>query len=390
MYAVLISAASSCGGPGAEYHLLQGLGVPALEHPFMDIRGVAAWCEASGVGKNPATDASFITFPGEKLMPNFLMNYSPMVLNLRFIGLNQQHASVWGLILGALYVGAVCFLCGPCTLHHAVLWLILLLSPASVLVVERCNLDILLFALVVTALLLRKHPYGASASILAAGLIKFYPIGSLLAVWREEGKRSRIAVVLGVVLFTSFLLFLKSRLVSIGTSLMGQYQSSFGCGVAADLLQHYGILGKENYWLIRGVLVFSALGLLATAYAYGLFTSEKAVRRMSFEWREYAFFLTAPIMLGLFVLGNQMDYKWIFFLPMVPAVLRLLDSASLNESRIAKIWIGGVIAYSYWTFFSDEGSLRNSLMKQLVMWVVMTLTAVLAGLFWKKEIRNES
>jgi hypothetical protein len=80
-----------------------------------------------------------------------------------------------------------------------------------------------------------------------------------------------------------------------------------------------------------------------------------------------------------------MDYKWIFFLPMVPAVLELFDSSDAIESGVSKIWFGGILAYSYWTFFSDEGSLRNALLKQAVMWVVMGTTAFLAGRLWKKE-----
>jgi len=384
-YTAIVGVAGFFGSRTISQHLLQFMGVPALDHPFMDMRGVAAWCDAAAVGKNPAVEVTYITLPGEKPVRDFLMNYSPLVLILGRFGLDQNHAQAWAIMLGLLYVASLWFLSRPCCLRKAFLWIILILSPASVLVVERGNLDMLLFALLVTALLVRKHPLRASAAILVAGLIKFFPVGALLAVWREGGGRNRSAAILSGAIFLIFLFFLRSRLGLIGTSLTGQYQSAFGCGVGADLLRHYGNIGDGNYESIRGVLVILGVVLLAITGASGFLTSNTAAPRTLSERMQYAFFLTAPLMLGLFVMGNQMDYKWIFFLPMVPAVLELFDSSDAIESGVSKIWFGGILAYSYWTFFSDEGSLRNALLKQAVMWVVMSMTAFLAGRLWKKE-----
>ena len=384
-YTAIVGVAGFFGSRTTSQHLLQFMGVPALDHPFMDMRGVAAWCDAAAAGKNPAVEVTYITLPGEKPVRDFLMNYSPLVLTLGRFGLDQNHAQAWAIMLGLLYVASLWFLSRPCCLRKAFLWIILILSPASVMVVERGNLDMLLFALLVTALLVRKHPLLASAAILVAGLIKFFPIGALLAIWREGGKRNRVAVILAGAIFATFLFFLRSRLGLIGTSLTGQYQSAFGCGVVADLLRHYGIIGDVNYGFIRGGLAAVGCLLLAISGMIGLLTSDTSAPRTLSDRMQYAFFLTAPLMLGLFVMGNQMDYKWIFFLPMVPAVLELFDSSDAIESGVSKIWFGGILAYSYWTFFSDEGSLRNALLKQAVMWVVMGTTAFLAGRLWKKE-----
>jgi hypothetical protein len=156
LYSALVVGASFCGGSAAEKHLLQGLGVPALDHPFMDIRGVAAWCEASARGQNPAIETTYITVPGEKPIRDFLMNYSPIVLTLGHFGLDQQSAPAWALVLVLLYAVSLWFLSGRCSLSQAFFWLILILSPSSVLVVERGNLDIVLFFLIITALLLKK------------------------------------------------------------------------------------------------------------------------------------------------------------------------------------------------------------------------------------------
>ncbi len=385
-YFALVVVSSFFARSSAEQHLLQGLGVPALEHPFMDIRGVAAWCDAAARGQNPALETTYISLPGEKPIRDYLMNYSPLVLTLGYLGLDQQHAPVWAFVLVILYAASLWFLSGPCTIRQAAIWALLILSPSSVLVVERGNLDILLFALIVTALLLRKHPFGASASILFAGLIKFFPIGALSAVWREGGKKNHAAAILGATLFLLFLFFLRSRLGLIGASLTGQYQSAFGCVVTADLLRHYGVISDESYGATRWALVMAGGIFLFIAYASGCWKSKMPAQRTLSDRMQYAFFLTAPFMLGLFLLGNQMDYKWIFFLPMIPAIIELLNSRNAFEASVSKFLFGGILAYSYWTFFSDEGSLRNALLKQVVMWLVMGMTAFLAGRLWRKEL----
>jgi hypothetical protein len=383
---LLIGAAGFIGIPAKS--LLWSMGVPALDHPLMDLRGVAVWCEMFRHGGSPMLHQGVIDFPGEQQYQTYLMNYSPVVLGMGWLGLLPMHVLAWGITLAVLYGFSLWFLAGSCSVKMALIWTLLICSPCSALVIERGNLDMLLFALLVTALLVRNHPLGASVAILVAGLIKFFPIGARVAVWREGGKKNRVAVILAGAIFLIFLFFLRSRLGLIGTSLTGQYQSAFGCGVGADLLRHYGIIGDMNYGFIRGGLVAVVCLLLAISGIFGLLTSNTSALRTLSDRTQYAFFLTAPFMLGLFVMGNQMDYKWIFFLPMVPAVLELLGSPDAVESGVSKIWFGGILAYSYWTFFSDEGSLRNALLKQAVMWVVMGMTAFLSGRLWKKEVKR--
>jgi hypothetical protein len=80
-----------------------------------------------------------------------------------------------------------------------------------------------------------------------------------------------------------------------------------------------------------------------------------------------------------------MDYKWIFFLLMLPMGMEIARSSSDLETLAAKIWLSFLTLYSYWTFFSDENSLRNSLLKQLLMWGIILLSAFLSGRLWNRR-----
>jgi hypothetical protein len=383
VYAVMIAIASQFGHSQV---LLQALGVPALEFPFMDLRGVASWCDAWSMGHDPAVTPTWLHLPGQSAPhANFLMNYSPLVLGFSFLGLRESCVSPWAIVLILLYVASLLMLAGPLSWKWGMLWSLLICSPSSVLAVERGNLDALIFTLLVMALLARRYPWMEAFLILGASLIKFFPMVSLLALWNGNRRFARLASWTAASLFLVFLFVLHSRLSSIAGSLAAQFQSAFGYSVIGNLVPMVRDFHDARLELSFMMLRVGATVAFLTALLIGCTYFKKKKGCLVSERSKHAFYLAAPIMLGLFLQGPQMDYKWIFFLLMVPAVMELISSSEVLDVWTSKGWMYGIILYSYWTFFSDEGSLRNSLLKQLLMWGVMILSAFLAGRIWSNR-----
>ena len=353
-------------------------GVAALEFPFMDLRGVATWCEAAASGIDPAVTQTTITLPDGTRQPNFLMNYSPAVVWFYWLGLRPATVWMWAPALIALQILAVLGLSGRVSCRQAIVWAFLVCSPASLLVMERANMDILVFALFVSALLLRRYPWAALAPILLAAGLKFYPAAALAALWSRGGIRQRLAAVGGLVIFLGILFLLKSQLAGIGASLSGQYQSAFGSNVVADLLKNHTVCSESAAGFLSITLQIAAIGAGLLSCGMGFLLSQKWPMEVT-ERSNYSFWLTAPMFAILFILSNQMDYKWIFLLFMVPAVLQLWDGKFPLWSVTSKIWLVAVGTYSYWTFFSGEESLRNAIFKQGVMWLVFVASSLLCG-----------
>ena len=130
-------------------------------------------------------------------------------------------------------------------------------------------------------------------------------------------------------------------------------------------------------FLSKALQIF-ALGLGALICGMGFFLSKKCPLQVT-ECANYSFWLAAPMFLILFILSNQMDYKWIFLLFMVPAVLQLWDGKFPLWAGTSKVWLAAVCTYSYWTFFSGEESLRNAIFKQGVMWLVFVVSSLICG-----------
>ena len=364
--------------------LFHFVGVAALEFPLMDLRGVAAWCEASADGVDPAINPTVISLPDGTSKSNFLMNYSPVVLLLNGVGFSPSSVTGWGCALFFLQMAALLVLCGHATLKHAIIWIFLICSPLSILVMERANFDILVFALFVLALILRRFPLASACPILVAAILKFYPAAAFASLWTRGGRLPRGVAIVALLLILGFLFTLKSQLGGISSSLIGQCHSAFGCTIIADLLKNFGVCSESLFLNLSRTLEIFAVGIGVFSFVIGFFLSKRRALIVS-ERGAYAFWLTAPMFLALFILSNQMDYKWIFLLFMVPVALEICQKESGFWRLIVKLWISVVFIYSYWTFFSGEEALRNAMFKQMVMWIIFMLSAVMSGALWQSS-----
>jgi hypothetical protein len=359
--------------------LLRTWGVPALSHPFMDLHGVMSWCELFRAGGDPALQETVIIFPGEAPYPNFRMNYSPVVFLLSYMGLHSESVPVWGALLAALYLISVWVLACPMSLKQSLFWIAVVFSPASALVMERGNLDTMVFAMLAGALLLRNWPPLESGLILASSTMKFFPIAAMLAPWLGGRRGARIAAAGATLIFILLLTMLTGRLGAIATSLGSQDHTAFGAVVPACLLRSAAVIGPEAGVMIGHLFKAAAWVLGIGFFLFGFLRRDGKEGVWISERSRHAFLLGAPVYFLLFLSGNQMDYKVIFLFFMIPAMLELRCSEKSFLSTAATFWIALLGIYSYWTFFSDEGSLRNALLKQVVMWGVFCLGGWLAG-----------
>jgi hypothetical protein len=179
-------------GGRSHWHVL---GVPNLQIPFGDLRSVtAAWeCTRKGIAVMAANPCDpyhrSANFPGIWMAPSH-------------VGLGVGD-TVWlgCALVAAFLIAAVAVLPSSARSVDAVVYGAAVCSPAVMLGVERGNVDIVLFALVVLAVILYRRsdrqPWG-HALILFAAILKLFPIFAAGVLLRQRSKRSLIA--LGVVL----------------------------------------------------------------------------------------------------------------------------------------------------------------------------------------------
>jgi hypothetical protein len=167
--------------PPAYQVLMHALGVLSNEYAFTDLDSVltAIDCARQGVD---------VTLPNV-CMGGGLFQYSPLLLKTAALPIGPGLRVPVGLGLGALFLLSLFALPRPRRWREFWLLLLATLSSSTLLAIERANLDIALYLLVLLAahLLLRGPAMRAVgyATILFAAAIKFYP-GCLLVLAARE------------------------------------------------------------------------------------------------------------------------------------------------------------------------------------------------------------
>ena len=349
--------------------VLQGMGVPAMEPLFGDTLCVARWCDAYGMGEDPR--ASDFSDPSGK---NMTMNYPVYFLGLHHLGLSSRTVPAAGWILCILFLGSTLLLAGRCTLKEGFLWSAAVCSPVIVMIVERGNLDIVIFALLVLALLAHRRPLLSGFAILAATALKFYPIAGFLSLTSRQPGRW--------ILFCGFALG-GCVAIALGMSTVGHLSTSLGlssCCFGSKLIPL--ILSERGIPIPAALpLIFQigSLVLLIVSVCIGRGFTADGNQANGDERSLAAFWIGVPIYWLIFLSGDQADYKMIMLLFAFPLVLSWRRSKVSNE-WVASIWIVFFFIYAYWLFFSDEGSLRNQLLRQVIAWALFLVTGLVAGL----------
>jgi hypothetical protein len=168
------------------------LGVTPGHLPFGDLRSITSgWeCTRRGIDVLPANPCDPSGKPA---------NYPRIWMSPAFLGLGQGSTVVLGILVGAIFlVAAIAVLPADARPREAVLYALALCSPAVMLGVERGNVDILIFALVVLAILLfrrsERSRLVAHLLMLFAAVLKLFPIFAAGVLLRQPRRRALIGL----------------------------------------------------------------------------------------------------------------------------------------------------------------------------------------------------
>ena len=324
------------------------LGVPALDPHFGDLRNIVAGIENHDAGRVLGDPNPFDPWNRPYIYPS-------LWLHVQALGFNRDTVVGFGWIIILFFFGSTFALLGKLTAGEGIFTGLFLISPAIVTGVERCNLDLVLFPLILAVLALR-HPVGALLAFVAPPWRKTLP-------W--------LAGILGVLFL--YLLVNWNELAVIGAHAPHYPVSTFGSAVCGLWL---GQMNPANgppdfvssfFW---GSLVLLAVGIAAVRFSPATFPEPRWEREI------YSFRLGAGLYLALFALGANNDYGLLFFLFCLPLLFRLrLEAAPIRWWVIAALACS--LVYVNWDLFSDEYMLRHMLLKQALAW---GLVASLVGL----------
>jgi len=230
--------------------------------------------------------------------------------------------------------------------------LLIVFSPASMLLYERGNVDLIVFFICVLTILALDYSASMAAAILMFGaVVKMFPLFGLTIFLREPKRRS-IAIILASIFFMvvySFLTFESQRAAWNTTARGGD--KSYGAFVFISRFNSYfqtafpNLLSFDQWRLIfeLGVLILILLTLI-------LAIREEQPLLAFHERNLIAFRMAASIYIGTFMLGNNWDYRLAFLVLAIPQLSEWFQVTMKKYQRVAAGMMIG-IALSCWYLF---------------------------------------
>jgi hypothetical protein len=319
---------------------------------FADLKAYTWAMQVYDSGVDPLTVASSSIEP--------VYNYPRIWLHASALGLDRVPLVTFGLVFDGMLLVSLFFLMRVRDLSGVVLIAVVLASPPLHLLLERGNIDIAIFVLVVLGLYSGGELAGPAAAAMEAlslgiaSILKLYPFAALCTKVVTSSRSRRWIYV--VVALATALIFVCEReelkQVSRKTP-RPHYDAAYGAAVLSDrMLVRYNLsdqinveVGHESFSSPRLVASGIYLAAALTACWLGLIRGGPLGRVYGPPWKWCAFCSGVAIYCGSFLLGNNWRYRLVFLVLTFPY---LLDSLASPDSR--KRWRVVVTAVILITF----------------------------------------
>jgi hypothetical protein len=314
------------------------VGVHSGSVPYADARTVTCAIDNLESGKDPY----FYPDPYGRLY-----NYPSLWLDLRYIGLTSRTSLAFEVVLVSMFVGALLLLFRAWNLLSAGLVLAGVVSQPSLFVVERGNVDMAVFSMMIFGFILadRQRPIVKSliTRLLVAFLtcLKIYPIAAL-AVFLRNRKGIGTALLAGVLSVLGLLVTTGRSLPLVFANTPQVTWASYGSLpfflVLSLHTSRWLATMVENHHLIAtgGGAVIAGLSVFAGLHWRGAL--ERFLPRLDFEsvWGRIAIACLA-VYCFTFLIGAEFDYRLIFLLGVLAYLVRDLEERGSLRSLPASI-----------------------------------------------------
>ena len=264
--------------------------------------------------------------------------YSPLWLTIvpRFL---DTSATVWvELALDLVFILSLAVVFRPATGGEILVMGLVALSPTTVYALERANNDLIVFALILGGCVLgrasRPWRLGAYGLYLLAGLLKYYPLVLLVLLARE---RRRDALATAAAAVSIVLLFVVCDHAELGRALAKiPSPASYYADLFSALNLPFGFaeaIAGDRLRLAIAVPLLTIVAAIAVARIWRLLRllGSTAIDPDIFETQ--CLIAGGLVLVTCFFIGRNIDYRGIYFVLVVPGLVRLHQAAEDSGTR---------------------------------------------------------
>lgn len=355
--------------------------VPVEKPFFLDFRMIPGSAESFRNGFEPTVENPYDP-------ANRIFNYPTFWRLFFYTGISMDD-TLWIVILMLVlyFVGVVLF---PQALSYrdALLMLLVIFSPASMLLYERGNVDLFVFFLCALIVFVNGYSANWAAALTVFGaIVKLFPLFGITVLLKEP--KGRFWTLTAACLLFMVIYGIKTFDSQYNAWMNTQRGSDFSYGVFvlfAYLNNNYSLpldVCSLECWkfLFAGLAVI----LILTGFIRGIVQPHRL--NAASEENLAAFRMGASIYLGTFLLGNNWDYRLAFLVFVIPQLSQWLGGKRRLYNLII-LWVLAAIYLSSWYFsikldlpwlpINDTAG-RSLILDEFVNWTLLPGFAYLLG-----------
>jgi len=329
----------------AAYCLLQLQGWPILKvwniyggGNFADLHLVLEWANCY---QNDPTDIYGANSP----CPGYIYG-EPLLYVFSLFGFKVSGTKIIGFILMFFFSFTISSILPTETFKNKICALFILTSPPVLLLIERGNIDILIFVLILisTYMWTKNYHVLALSLITFTALFKFYTIPIYLLLYiLEVNKKIRLKVLIFSVPATLYCIWNLSR---IRSSYPGGFSRKFGAGIWTDYIEYFtGTQISQPLRLLIGFLVFSLCFMQLNRLSFPLIEKNES------SYLQVLFYVFITVHLACFAAGLNFDYRLIYLIGTF--LTFMLIEKNTNFEMVHSI-ILGLILIAIWLSYPIE------------------------------------
>jgi hypothetical protein len=313
-----------CGAHTLYFGALRLFGFEPFRFPFLDIHAVlaAAQCQRAGIDV-------YLHNPCDAL--GRLHVYSPLWLALTPSFLDTTATTAVGLALDLMFILSLAIAIRPVSWGETLVIGLAALSPMTVYALERANCDLVVFLLILAGFVLdaapRRWRLGCYMFYLTAGLLKYYPLVLLVLLARERRR-------------DGFLIAGLSSAVVIFLVIRGHADLAKALANIPALSYFADSFSARNlpFGFVEVVCgprlhIPAALALLSAVLALAIARTRRTFQMLDVAAPDPNLPETQRLLVGALLLttcffaGQSVDYRGIYFILVMPGLVRLYRSA---------------------------------------------------------------
>ena len=275
-------------------------------------------------------------------------------------------------------------------IEQVLIYILFIFSPATLLAVERFNIDVLIFLILLLICYLRSNLF-KSILIVMISLAKFYPVITSIVFLFKGISKKNLSYLFMTVAFVTLIFFFDSNNLTKVFSNISQATANYQLAFGIMHFSNFPILNTK--FPVEHLLIFSvSLMSIIFFFSYLILKKDEFLKDFNFEiYSDKLFFIGNSVCVFTYLLLSNFIYREIFIFLALPFLFKMINQSIFSKFFVLAIFVKLILSpfTFYYSFSLDNETLNivKSLLDNLI--ISLMLASTVSILFIRlKSLKN--